>query len=148
LGRRTPFPGGATATRSTSVSAPQETPQKPAEAPTSLPPFTVPVMSPTQRRQFAALAGVWIAAAVCFLLWWFQAQHVVSLLGMAVNSAVVLWLLVVQTGWYLFFVGRMRRPNPACPLPEGRVAMVVTKAPSEPWPVVQRTLEAMLGQDF
>ena len=50
--------------------------------------------------------------------------------------------------WYLFFVARMRRPNPACPLPAGRVAMVVTKAPSEPWPVVRRTLEGMLRQDF
>jgi len=67
---------------------------------------------------------------------------------MAINSAVVLWLLVIQPGWYLFFVGRMRRPNPDCPLPEGKVAMVVTKAPSEPWPVVRRTLEAMRGQAF
>jgi hypothetical protein len=29
-----------------------------------------------------------------------------------------------------------------------RVALVVTKAPSEPWPVVRRTLEAMLAQQF
>ncbi len=137
--RRTPFPGWATAR----LPAPRTEP----EAATP-PPFTIAVMSPAQRRQFAALAGVWLAATVSFLLWWFQGQHVVSVLGMAVNSAVVVWLLVIQTGWYLFFVGRMRRPNPACPLPEGRVAMVVTKAPSEPWPVVQRTLEAMLGQDF
>lgn len=136
---RTPFPDRA--------SAPVPAPRTASEAQPQTP-YTVAVMSPAQRRRFAALVGVWLAAAVSFLLWWFQAQHVVSVVGMAVNSAVVLWLLVVQTGWYLFFVGRMRRPNLACPLPEGRVATVVTKAPSEPWPVVRRTLEAMLGQDF
>jgi cellulose synthase (UDP-forming) len=46
----------------------------------------------------------------------------------------------------LRFVLRMRRTNPAVELPAGRIAMVVTKAPSEPWVVVRTTLEAMLAQ--
>ena len=50
--------------------------------------------------------------------------------------------------WLLFFLNRARRPNPALPVPDGRVAMVVTKAPSEPWQVVRHTLEAMLAQNF
>jgi len=120
----------------------------PGPAPAPAVPFTVPVMSPKQRRQFLGLVALWLLAAASFLVWWFRPEHVVNVAGMALNSAVLLWLLIVQCAWYLFFVWRMRRPNPACPLPEGRVAIVVTKAPSEPWPVVRRTLEGMLAQDF
>jgi hypothetical protein len=105
-------------------------------------------MTPGQRRWFGALVLLWLAAALSFLRWWFQGQHVVTVAGMALNTGVLVWLLFVQPGWYLFFVARMRRPNPAGPLPAGRVAMVVTKAPSEPWPVVRRTLEGMLRQAF
>src|SRR5262245_37844252 len=120
----------------------------PADAPAPPAPFCVPVMGPTQRGQFYGLVALWLLAAGSFLVWWFRPEHVVNVAGMALNSAVLLWLLIVQGAWYLFFLGRMRRPNPALPLPEGRVAIVVTKAPSEPWPVVRRTLEGMLAQDF
>jgi cellulose synthase (UDP-forming) len=50
--------------------------------------------------------------------------------------------------WQFYFFGRMKRPNKILPLPNGRVAMVVTKAPSEPWSLVEKTLNAMLNQDF
>ena len=39
-------------------------------------------------------------------------------------------------------------PNSALSLPDGKVAMVVTKAPSEPWSVVEKTLTAMKAQRF
>ncbi|HWB66004.1 MAG TPA: glycosyltransferase family 2 protein [Mycobacteriales bacterium] len=42
----------------------------------------------------------------------------------------------------------MTRPNPELPIPRLRVAMIATKAPSEPWAVVERTLRGMLDQDF
>ena len=47
----------------------------------------------------------------------------------------------------------LRRPrrdaeSRLCRCPDGRVAMVVTKAPSEPWPLVRSTLEPMLAQEF
>ena len=42
----------------------------------------------------------------------------------------------------------MTRPDPRVPVPDLRVAIIVTKAPSEPWPVVRTTLEAMLAQDY
>ena len=51
--------------------------------------------------------------------------------------------------YYFFFVWRMKRPNPNLDLPSHwRVAMVVTKAPSEPWDVVKQTLKAMIDQDY
>ena len=43
---------------------------------------------------------------------------------------------------------RLRRVTPTMPLTEFRVAMVVTKAPSEPWDLVMKTLRAMLEQSY
>jgi cellulose synthase/poly-beta-1,6-N-acetylglucosamine synthase-like glycosyltransferase len=57
------------------------------------------------------------------------------------------WLFLLGA-YFLFFACRIYRPNPAMQLPELRVAIVVTKAPSEPWPMVEKTLRAMLAQDM
>lgn len=49
--------------------------------------------------------------------------------------------------WLFFFVNRARTPHPGLRLPaDARLAMVVTKAPSEPWSMVRDTLRAMLDQ--
>lgn len=49
--------------------------------------------------------------------------------------------------WQVFIQTRLSFVNPNAPHPAGRVAMIVTKAPCEPWIVVKRTLEGMLAQD-
>ena len=114
---------------------------------TTYEPYTVPLVSRRQRWQFRLLVAAWLVGQVSFWAWWLQGDHVVSLLGMFLNSLLLVWTTFLPA-WLLFFVGRARRPNPAVPLPDGRVAMVVTKAPSEPWPLVRNTLEKMLTQDF
>jgi cellulose synthase/poly-beta-1,6-N-acetylglucosamine synthase-like glycosyltransferase len=59
-------------------------------------------------------------------------------------------LLMYVTGipiWPFYLFLRMRHVHPDLSVPPGlRVAMVVTKAPSEPWPLVRQTLLAMLAQ--
>ena len=42
----------------------------------------------------------------------------------------------------------MKRPNPSLPIPRLRTAIVVTKAPSEPWVMLTETLDGMLRQDY
>lgn len=110
-------------------------------------PTFVPAITRRQRWLLAGLVGLWVVALGTFWTWWLQDKHVFSYVGIALNSALLLWTTVLP-GWYFYFVLRMRRPNPALPLPRARVAMVVTKAPSEPWGVVEKTLRAMLDQDF
>ena len=100
-----------------------------------------------QRWQYRAIVAAWVISQVSFWTWWLQQDHVVTLVGMFLNSLLLVWTTFLPA-WLLFFVGRAKRPNPALPLPEGRVAMVVTKAPSEPWPLVRSTLQAMLAQEF
>lgn len=64
-------------------------------------------------------------------------------------TSFVLGVELFLPAYFFWFVLRMQRVNPQLPLPlHWRVAMVVTKAPSEPWPVVQATLMAMLSQEF
>ncbi len=108
-------------------------------------PFLVAVMSASQRRTFAALVALWAGALAFFWSWWLQAGHVVTPLGMVVNTLMLIWGLMLPAMFFAH-LARMRRPNPALEIPRLRVAMIVTKAPSEPWDVVRGTLRGMLRQ--
>jgi cellulose synthase (UDP-forming) len=107
--------------------------------------WTVPVLSTRQQRTLVTLVGIWFGALIWFWTWWLRWDHVVSWPGMLLSSSLVGWTTLLP-GWFFYFALRMRRANPNLALPDGRIAMVVTKAPSEPWPLVRTTLEAMLAQ--
>ena len=64
-----------------------------------------------------------------------------------IATAGLAWIFLLG-GYFVGFSTRMTRPNPAVPLPVLRVAMVVTKAPAEPWPLIETTLRAMLDQEL
>ena len=81
-------------------------------------------------------------------MWWIQPAHTGSTLGLVVNSALLAVESILLPIWFFFWLWRVRRPDPALNVPDLRTAMVVTKAPAEPWPVVRDTLEAMLAQNF
>jgi cellulose synthase (UDP-forming) len=91
---------------------------------------------------------LWLASVIFFWTWWLEPGHQATLAGLVVNSAVLAFDLVVVPLWFFFFLLRMRRPAPALEVAQLRTAMVVTKAPSEPWELVRHTLDAMLRQDF
>jgi cellulose synthase (UDP-forming) len=110
--------------------------------------YLVPVMPLAQRVPLLVSAVAWFAAAFFFARWWLTPGNTTSIAGLLVNSAVLGVELLVLPSWFLFFLLRMKRPNPALPLPSVRVAMVVTKAPSEPWSVARKTLQGMLDQDY
>jgi cellulose synthase/poly-beta-1,6-N-acetylglucosamine synthase-like glycosyltransferase len=109
--------------------------------------YFVDVMSKKQKLQYKGLIVLWICALVWFWSWWLRQDHFVTVWGMVINSIVIGWTLILP-GYYFFFVYRMKIANPELDPPEGLYAMVVTKAPSEPWSVVAKTLTAMLGQKF
>lgn len=111
-------------------------------------PRLIPVLRPQQEDVLLSLVLVWAIAIGLLWAWWLQPSHWAGPWGMGMNTL----LLVVATAlpaWTYVFVVRMQRVNPHSPFPEGlRLAMVVTKAPSEPWPLVRETLEAMLAQEL
>lgn len=112
------------------------------------PVFLVPLLSARQRAVFAGLCAVWLLSLAAFWAWWLRPEHNVDLFRYAVNCAVLFWTTVIP-GYFVLIFARARVSNPARAVPAGlRVAMVVTKAPSEPFPVVRTTLLAMLSQAY
>lgn len=109
-------------------------------------PFLVPLMSGKDRVIFWALAFLWAAALLWFWEWWLRPEHNLDGLRFLINSLVLLWTTVIP-GYFLLIFARSRVSNQAQAIPAAwRVAMVVTKAPSEPAEMVQKTLTAMLAQ--
>jgi hypothetical protein len=96
--------------------------------------FFVDVMSKEQKLKLKGLIALWLVALFWFWNWWFRQDHFVTLWGMVINSIMIGWTIFLP-GYYFFFLYRMKIANPELNPPKGSYAIVVTKAPSEPWPV-------------
>lgn len=107
----------------------------------------VPLLNSSQHRVLLILILSWVVGTLGFWHWLLQPSVWISPAGTLIN----LLLLFYTTGlpaWPFYLFLRMRQVRPDLPTPGGcRVAMVVTKAPSEPWPLVRETLQAMLAQE-
>ncbi len=90
----------------------------------------------------------WVAFLVWFWVWWLQPEHQVSPMRTAIDASLLLYVSVLLPAMPALYLTRIRRVNPKLPVPLIRVAMVVTKAPSEPWELVKNTLLAMKSQDY
>jgi cellulose synthase/poly-beta-1,6-N-acetylglucosamine synthase-like glycosyltransferase/beta-mannanase len=106
------------------------------------------LLTTSQRLTLLGLVLVWALSTTSAIRWWVEPQHWVSTTGIVLNSVPLGIELIVLPIWLYWWLWHMKRPNPALAVPQLRTAMIVTKAPSEPWPVVRATLEAMLSQDF
>jgi cellulose synthase/poly-beta-1,6-N-acetylglucosamine synthase-like glycosyltransferase len=102
------------------------------------------------RTQLAitALFMTWIALLVSFWAWWLEPAHRVSPGRTVIEAGLLLYVTLILPAMPAFYILRVRRINPALPVPLIRVAMVVTKAPSEPWDLVRNTLCAMKHQTY
>lgn len=99
--------------------------------------------------QFMQTVGIllWLACFLNFWVWWLRPEHWSSPFSFVIVSLVLVWITAVPA-YFLFILHRARRPALALEVPSKiRAAMVVTKAPSEPFPVLEKTLLAMLVQD-
>jgi len=115
---------------------------------TTKPVFLRDVLTPSQKRVLLLLVAFWFFYTASFFTWWFQSHHVVTWPGMLLNSLLLGYQLILP-GYFFFFIIRMKRVDPRISIPsDWKVAMVVTKAPSEPWEVVKATLLAMLAQSY
>ncbi|RUX32885.1 glycosyltransferase [Mesorhizobium sp. M7A.F.Ca.US.011.01.1.1] len=111
------------------------------------PPFLVPVLSTTQRRIWRLGLACWSVTFGFFWFWWLQPGHIEHVIPYMLATLTLVWLTFMPM-YFLLNVHAMKKPSSLHTIPErSRVAMVVTKAPSEPFSVVARTLEAMLAQD-
>ena len=103
-------------------------------------PYLVDVLNRKQKRQVDILIVLWAVSVGIFTAWWFQPKHIDNPWLFAFNSFVLGWGTVMPA-YYFYFLRRMKKPNPELPIPaDWRVAMVVTRAPSEPFALVKRML--------
>ena len=110
--------------------------------------FLTPVIHGRVKWVFWTLLAGWMLATFWFWNWWFTPSHIHSLWRYSLVTGLLGWLTFLQC-YFLFFAMRAVRSNAPDPQPgQLRVAMIVTKTPSEPFSVVQNTLRAMLAQDF
>ena len=110
--------------------------------------YLIPLMAGAERREFLALTAIWLVALGVFWAWWLREDHNAGNVRFLVNSALVFWTTMIP-GYFVLVFSRSRVSDPARPPPTGaRVAIVVTRAPSEPFAVIRRTLEAMLAQSY
>ncbi|MCO5151451.1 MULTISPECIES: glycosyltransferase family 2 protein [unclassified Shinella] len=110
-------------------------------------PLMVPVFTGWQRVGFLVGMGLWIVALGVFWIWWLQPAHHASWMGSIVVTGILAWGTLLPA-YFVFLSFRACRPNGPLRLPRGsRVAMVVTKAPSEPFSLLAETLSAMLAQE-
>ena len=107
-----------------------------------------PVLTGARRLLQTGLAVLWGLACLAFWVWWLQPAHIIGAGRFVLISALLAWVQVLGV-WYVLFTLRAVHSAAPAPVPgRWRVAMITTKTPSEPWPVVRRTLQAMLGQDY
>lgn len=115
--------------------------------------LTEPILCGVRWWAYAGMALIWLATALWFWVWWFDPAHLIGAGRFWLVTGLVAWVYALQA-YFVVLLLRARRPVGAAtgaPLPAAvaglRVAMVVTKTPSEPLSVLIPTLQAMLAQD-
>ena len=116
--------------------------------PVSRTPLLQPILAGRDRLMHTLGVLVWALCFVYFWVWWFRQEHFSDWLPFGLVTTCLAWLSLNQV-FYLIVTYNPMRPSPLVEPPSTlRVAMVVTKAPSEPFEVVRTTLEAMLAQSL
>jgi cellulose synthase (UDP-forming) len=107
-----------------------------------------PVLRGGMRARYLVLTGFWGACVAWFWLWWLDPTHVANPTGYALSTLALGWIYGLQLYFVAVFLGAKRSAAPDPKPGDFRVAMVVTKTPSEPLSVLIPTLNAMLAQDY
>lgn len=106
-----------------------------------------PALNGCDRIGVGIFSAIWVLTMTIFWFWWLESHHVMEWIGFTVNSFLLLYLSCLSA-YFVVMTNKIRRVNAEVPVPALRTAFLVTKAPSEPWDVVKKTIQAMLAQDF
>lgn len=106
-----------------------------------------PIFTGRQRVQYILGVVLWGIALAYFWQWWLITANHSHYVGSILVTALLAWITVLPVYFITIFFDA-RRPIGPLRIPAGsRIAMVVTKARSEPFGVVAETLRAMLAQN-
>ncbi len=105
----------------------------------------LPVFTGWNRTAYLLGIGGWLVTLAYFWIWWLDRDRVIDWPYYTIVTMTLAWITLLPS-YFIFIFLNARVVDRRSPLPRGRVAMVVTKAPSEPFAVVRKTLLAMLEQ--
>ncbi len=108
--------------------------------------YTKPLLRGRKRIKYHILAAIWAVAAIWFWVWWLNPDHILPGLRYWIVTIALSWLFILQI--LLIVVSRRAVVPCSDPPADVRVAMIVTKTPSEPFSILRDTLEAMLAQTY
>ncbi|MBJ2150319.1 glycosyltransferase family 2 protein [Paracoccus sp. IB05] len=110
--------------------------------------FAVSLFSRRQRVIYLTLCLLWALAVAWFWIWWLDPAHFVGWVPFLFATIPLLWIQWLQVFFVVVLLMAARSAAPDPQPGQWRVAMIVTKTPSEPFCILRRTLEAMLAQDY
>jgi cellulose synthase (UDP-forming) len=106
------------------------------------------LFTPKQKRIYIVLSVFWAASGTWFWVWWFDPAHFVGWVPFLFATIPLLWVQGLQL-FFVYVLLQASKTTAPDPVPgQWRVAMIVTKTPSEPFDVLEKTLRAMLDQDY
>jgi cellulose synthase (UDP-forming) len=115
---------------------------------TAPPRMLASLYTPAQKRLYLVLCGLWLVCTIWFWAWWLHPNHFIGWLPFAFATIPLIWIFGLQ-GFFVFVMLQASRSTAPDPQPgQWRVAMIVTKTPSEPFAILENTLRAMLAQDY
>ncbi|MHC2072566.1 glycosyltransferase family 2 protein [Agrobacterium tumefaciens] len=123
----------------------RSTPSVPSSRPVAGQLPMLPVFTGWNRMAYRLGIGGWLVTLAYFWIWWLDRDRVIDWPYFTIVTVTLAWITLLPS-YFIFIFLNARVVDRRSPLPQGRVAMVVTKAPSEPFTVVQKTLQAMLEQ--
>jgi cellulose synthase/poly-beta-1,6-N-acetylglucosamine synthase-like glycosyltransferase len=106
-----------------------------------------PVLDTRQQRVLKALVVCWVVGTIAFWRWMLHPDTWVSAPYTLVNASLLIYVTGLPLWPFVLFLRMRQVSRKLTPPSDLRVAMVVTKSPSEPWSIVRRTLEAALEQE-
>ncbi len=110
--------------------------------------WTASIFTRRQKTIYLFLCALWAVTVIWFWNWWLKPEHFVGWPEFLFATIPLAWIHGLQLFFVVVLLQASRTAAPA-PVPgQWRVAMVVTKTPSEPFEVIRATLTAMLAQDY
>lgn len=110
--------------------------------------YLAPILTGRSRVKYIVAAVFWAVSAVFFWGWWLQPSHMIEPIRFGLATLSLGWIYFLQGYFVIVFLSGSRSVAPDPSPGQWRVAMVVTKTPGEPLSLLQRTLTAMLAQDY
>ena len=118
------------------------------ESPAAMDVLYGPILTRWQQLKYAVGITLWLLGVIFFWQWWLQPSNNIGWIRYLFISVGMGWIFFLQFYFLSMFV-QARKAAAAPPDPATcRVAMIVTKTPSEPFSVLCKTLLAMLAQDY